>query len=139
MGPLFMARIMAVLGIAAVFLVACGDDGNGGTDVARFCEINVELEEMDDFSTASPDDAREIVARTRTLLADAEETAPGEIRSEVGATADSFREILDYFADADFDVDPAGFEAAIADGGLGLDPPEADVVFAWIDANCAPA
>lgn len=129
-------RTTAVLAVAAaLLLVSCGDDT--AADPARFCEINAELETLDDFTTANPEDARELVSRTRDLLAEAEATSPDEIRSDVNATTESFREILDFYADADFVVDPSVFEAAIESGDVGIDPPEADVVFSWIGENCA--
>jgi hypothetical protein len=72
-------------------------------------------------------------------LAEAENVAPDEVSSAVGVTADSFRQALDFYDDADFDVDPAEFEAALASGEVEMffDPPEAEVVFNWLDENCA--
>jgi len=129
-------RATALAAVAAAFLlVSCGDD-DAAADPARFCSVNAELEQLDEFTTASPEDAEELVRRTRDLLAEAEETSPDEISSEVNATTESFREILDFYADADFDVDLSVFEAAIESGDLGTDPPEAEVVFDWIDENC---
>jgi hypothetical protein len=127
-----------MVALMSVSVVACGDD-DAAADPARFCEIDTELDELDDFTTASPDEARDLVARTRDLLAEAENVAPDEISAAVRVTADSFREILDFYAAADFDVDPAEFEAALASGeaGLAVDPPEAEGVFDWLDENCA--
>jgi len=121
--------------VAAFVAGSCGDDGVAA-DPARFCQINSEIEQLDDFTTAGADEARDLVGETRDLLAEAEEVAPDEISSAVEVTADSFRQILDFYDDADFDVDPAEFEAAIENGDLGFDPPEADVVFGWVDENC---
>jgi len=127
----------AVVAIAVVALIAsCGDDDSAGADPVRFCEVDSELEQLDDFTTATPSDARALVGRTQELLAEAEDVSPDEIRSDVHATAESFREILDFLADADYDVAPAAFEAALESGEIGFDPPEADVVFDWIDENC---
>jgi hypothetical protein len=129
----------AIVTIAAVALIAsCGDDDAAGADPVRFCEIDSELEQLDDFTTATPADARVLVGRTQELLAEAEDVAPDEIRSGVDAVAVSYREILDFYADADYDVDPVAFEAALESGEVGVfwDAPEADVVFGWIDENC---
>ena len=138
--PNRLSRIphMAVLVTVAIALslASCGDDDGATADPARFCEVNAELEQLDDFTTASAADARELVGRTRDLLAEAEQTSPEEIQSAVTTTAAAFGEILDFYANADFDVDPAEFEAAIESGDLGTDPPEAETVFAWIDENC---
>ena len=130
----------AIVTIAAVALIAsCGDDDAAGADPVRFCEVDSELEQLDDFTTASPDEARDLVAQTRDLLAEAENVAPDEVSSAVGVTADSFRQALDFYDDADFDVAPAEFEAALASGEVEMffDPPEAEVVFNWLDENCA--
>jgi tellurite resistance protein len=130
-------RTTALVTVAAALLVSCGDDDDAAADPARFCDVNGELEQLDEFTTASPEDARDLVRRTRDLLAEADDTSPDEIRSEVNATTESFRELLDFYADADFEVDPSVFEAALESGDLGTDPPEAEVVFDWIDENCA--
>lgn len=131
------AVVAVVVVVAAVTLLASCGDNSAAADPARFCEINAELEQLEDFTTASPDEARELVDRTRQLLAGVEETAPEEIRSAVRATAESFSVILDFYADADFDVDLAEFEAALESGALPFDPPEAAAVFEWIDKNCS--
>jgi hypothetical protein len=47
------------------------------------------------------------------------------------------RQILDFYDDADFDVEGAVFDAAVASGELGVDPPEAQAVFDWRDEACA--
>jgi hypothetical protein len=109
-------------------------------DPAWFCEIETELDQFDDFTTASPDEARDLVARTRDLLAEAENVAPDEISSANGVTADAFRQTLDFYADADFDVERAEFEAALVSGEVEMffTPPEAEMVFDWLDENCAP-
>lgn len=118
----------------AMTTISCGDD-DAAADPARFCQIDTELEGLDDLDTATPEQARDLVARTRDLLAEAERVAPDEISTEVRVTADSFREILDFYDDADFDVDPAEFEALV-DSNDWFDPPEAAVVFGWIEENC---
>jgi hypothetical protein len=134
-GKWMMGLMVALISVS---VVACGDD-DAAADPARFCEIDTELDELDDFTTASPDEARDLVARTRNLLAEAENVAPDEVSSAVGVTVDSFRQALDFYDDADFDVDPAEFEAALASGEVEMffDPPEAEVVFNWLDENCA--
>ena len=129
----------AVVMIAAVALIAsCGNDDDAGADPVRFCEVSSELDELDDFTTATPTDARVLVGRTQELLGEAEDVAPDEIRSGIHAIAESYREILDFYADAVYDVDPAAFEAALESGEVGAfwDAPGADVVFGWIDENC---
>lgn len=118
-------------------LPACGSDDEATADPARFCEVNSEIEQLDDFSTVSPAGAEVLVGRTRELLAEAEQTSPAEIADEVRVTADAFREILDFYAEADFDVSNAEFETAILSGAVGSDPPEAETVFGWIDQNCS--
>jgi hypothetical protein len=134
-GKWMMGLMVALISVS---VVACGDD-DAAADPARFCEIDTELDELDDFTTASPDEARDLVARTRNLLAEAENVAPDEVSSAVGVTVDSFRQALDFYDDADFDVAPAEFEAALASGEVEMffDPPEAEVVFNWLDENCA--
>jgi hypothetical protein len=134
-GKWMMGLMVALISVS---VVACGDD-DAAADPARFCEIDTELDELDDFTTASPDEARDLVARTRNLLAEAENVAPDEVSSAVGVTVDSFRQALDFYDDADFDVDPAEFEAALASGEVEMffDPPEAELVFNWLDENCA--
>jgi hypothetical protein len=128
-----------IVALMSVSVAACGNDDDAAADPARFCEIDTELEQLDDFTTASPDEARDLVAQTRDLLAEAENVAPDEVSSAVGVTADSFRQALDFYDDADFDVAPAEFEAALASGEVEMffDPPEAEVVFNWLDENCA--
>lgn len=127
-----VAAVMA----ATVLAAACGAD-DAAADPARFCEINRELLQLDDITTASPTDARDLATRTRALLAEAEDTSPTDIRSEVRATADSYRDLLDFYTDADFDVPLADFEAALDAGEIGADPPEASDVITWIDNNCS--
>jgi hypothetical protein len=134
-GKWMMGMMVALISVS---VVACGDVDTAA-DPARLCEINTELDQLDDFTTASPDDARNLTAQTRDLLAEAENVAPDEISAAMGVTADAFRESLDYYADADFDVDLADFEAALESGEVGAfwEPPEAEVVFDWLDENCA--
>lgn len=130
-----MGRQMA-MAVAVVVLVSAGCGGGDSEDAARLCEINAELEQMDDFTTASPDDARAIVSRTRDLLDEAETVGPDEVSSSLEVAADSFRDIMDFFEDADFDVGEDEFEAAVDSGEVPLDPPEAQVLFDWLDENC---
>mgnify|MGYP001549444844 CR=1 FL=1 len=127
---------LLIVALSTASLVACGDDDTSA-DPARFCQINTELEQLDDFTTATPDEARDLIAQTRELLDAAENVAPDEISAAAEVSADSFRQILDFYTDADFDVDPADFETAITSGELPVDPPEAGVVFDWVDENCA--
>jgi hypothetical protein len=128
-----------IVAIAAVALIAsCGDDDAAEADPVRFCEINNEIDELGDLDTATPADARVLVGRAQELLAEAEDVAPEEIRSGFHAIAESFREVLDFYADADYEVDPAALDAAAESGEVGVfwALPEADVVFGWIDENC---
>ncbi|MDH3730591.1 MAG: hypothetical protein OES13_05665 [Acidimicrobiia bacterium] len=129
-------RWPALVLVLAVVAVSCGEDDDGA-DPARFCDIDTEIEQLDDFSSVSPDEARDIISEFRELLAEAERVAPGEISSAVQVTGDSVRQILDFYAAADFDVGPAEFEAAIESGEIPVDPPEAEIVFDWLDENCA--
>lgn len=129
----------AIVTIAALALIAsCGDDDAAAADPVRFCEINRELDELDALDTATPTDARVLVGQTQDLVAEAEDVAPDEIRSDFRATAESYRGVLDFYADADYDVDPAALNAALVSGEVGLfwELPEAEVVFGWIDQNC---
>jgi hypothetical protein len=127
-----------MVALISVSVVACGDD-DAAADPARFCEINTEIDQLDNFTTASPDDARGLIAQSRDLLAEAANVAPNEISAAFRVTADSFREALDYYADADFDVDPTDFEAALESGEVSTfwGQPEFELLSNWTDENCA--
>lgn len=125
---------MAVVAVPLALLAACGTEASA--DAERFCEVDRELEQLADFTTVAPDDARALVTQTRDLLDEAEDVAPDEISSAVAAVADSFRVILDFYDDADYDVDEAEFSNAIDSGELPVDPPEAADLGDWVAANC---
>jgi hypothetical protein len=46
-----------MVALMSVSVVGCGDDDDAAAaDPARFCEIDTELDQLDDFTTASPDE-----------------------------------------------------------------------------------
>ncbi|MEE9298513.1 MAG: hypothetical protein V3V29_05705 [Acidimicrobiia bacterium] len=127
------ARRVVVVGVVLLLAVAaCGDDD--AADPERFCEINTEIEEFDPFN-GPPDEAREAAREVRSLIDEAVEVVPDEIRPSVEVAADSFRSFLDLFEAADFDVsqlDEADLEEAFSDEVEAA----TDAMDEWIDANC---
>ena len=121
--------------VIALLGAACSD--SDAADPDRLCEINTEIEQLPDFFEAPPDEARATVERARSLLDEAEKVAPDEIRSTVEAASDSFRQVLDLFEAADFDIEQvneAELEAFFDDEE---EEAVSDDLDAWVDANCS--
>ena len=127
-----------VLGIVLLLTAAaCGDDA---ADPERLCEINIEIEQQDDFFELPSDEARVAVGEARNLIDEIVQVAPDDIRSSVETLAGSFTPILDLFEEADFDsaqLDDAEIEA-LFDAAF-TDEMEAagDMLDEWVDANCS--
>lgn len=128
------ARRMVGFGVALLLVVAaCGDDA---ADPERFCEINDELEQLDDPFEVDPDEARDVVRQGRLLLNEAVKVAPDELRDSVEVAADSFGVFLDLAESADFDasqLDEADFEVAFSAEVIAA----AQALEEWLDANCS--
>ncbi len=133
------AMRVVVMGVVVLLAVAaCGDDA---ADPERFCEINAELDQIDDPFELPPDEAREIVRRGRDLLDELVEVAPAEIRPSVEIQVDSFAPFFDLFEAADFDaaqMDEAEIEAVFETAFSGESGAAFDAIEEWVDANCSP-
>ncbi|MEE8497640.1 MAG: hypothetical protein V3S62_03815 [Acidimicrobiia bacterium] len=124
-----------VVGMALLLVTAaCGDDAAADPD--RFCEINADLNALDDPFDSSPDAARAIVREGRALLDEAVRVTPDEIRDTVDLAAESFRLFLDFAEAADFDPErvsledvEAAFSAESIAAGEAIDE--------WAEANCS--
>lgn len=79
-------RYVALLLVASLFLVACGDSADAA-DPERFCEILAELESLD-RTGLSPDEIVEVVNEEDALLAEGLEVAPEEIKADAQVVAD---------------------------------------------------
>ena len=125
------------LGVVLLLVVAaCGDDA---ADADRFCELNAEIEQADDFFELPPDEARVAVGEARDAIEEMVKVAPEEVGPSIELLATSFVPILDLFEAADFDstrlddgeID-AAFDAALTDETDAA----SDALDAWIETNC---
>ncbi len=125
----------AILIVLGLVVGACG--GGDAADPERFCEIIDELGELDDFLSASPDDARRIVGDARGLLDEAQSVVPDEIETSFESEANVVTTLLDFFEEAGFDgtqMDENALDAAMTAVD---DPAASEAVTNWIDTNCA--
>jgi hypothetical protein len=113
-----MHRIAIVLAVALTF-AACGDDGGGSEDAARFCEIDQQIEDLAEPTT--PEEGAEFLSEFQDLVAEGASVAPGEVSDAVGALASAVEGLT--FEDL-VTLDSSEFEEALA--GIGD----------WTDENC---
>ncbi|MEE8498428.1 MAG: hypothetical protein V3S62_07830 [Acidimicrobiia bacterium] len=125
------------LGMVLLLVVAaCGDDA---ADAERFCELNAEIEQADDFFELSPDEARVAVGEARGTIDEMVKVAPEEIAPSIELLAAYFVPILDLFEAADFDstrLDDGEIDAAFDAAFTDETDAASDTLDAWVDTNC---
>ncbi len=130
-------RTVALGMVLLVFVAACGDDA---ADPERFCEIDAEIDQLDDPFELPPDEAREFLRLARGLFDESVEVAPDEIRSSVEIQVDSFAPFFELFEAVDFDaaqIAEAEVEAIFETVFSGDNEAAFDAVEEWVDANCS--
>jgi hypothetical protein len=122
--------------VLLLVVAACGDDA---ADAERFCELNVEIEQVGDFFELPPDEARAALGKARDIIDEMVKVVPEEIAPSIDLMAAYFVPILDLFEAADFDTTSvseaeidAAFEAAFTDETDAA----SDALDAWVDTNC---
>jgi hypothetical protein len=93
------------------------DDGGGGGSESEWCELAVEVEELDavfgDFDPTDPDAMRNAFAEFGDVLDRAADAAPSEIEDDIEQTVDAFNQLRDALEDVDYnflEIDPADLE-----------------------------
>jgi hypothetical protein len=114
-----MRRLALVL-IAALAFAACGDDGGGSEDAARFCDIDRQIEDLAEPTTE--EEGEEFVSEFKELVAEGATVAPDEISDDVDALNDAVADIT--FDDLVTLDSSEEFNDAIASIG------------AWTEENC---
>ena len=125
------------MAVVLLLAAACGDDDGSGANPERFCEIDAEIEQLENPLGLPPDEAREAVREGRRLLDELVKVAPDEIRLSAESFADSFTPVIDLFVATGFDVtqvDEAELDAAFEAAFSGE---SADAVGEWTDSNCS--
>lgn len=99
-----MIRFMALLATAVLALAACGNDDNGGGGTASgsseaFCGLADEVQSLDDLGEGvDPTDFGALESQLdefNSVLDDAVEAAPGEIRDDVELVASTVNEMFE--------------------------------------------
>lgn len=109
-------------------------------DPARLCQIDVEFAQVPDIQTLSPTEAAEATDTIQSLLREATEVAPDEIRDSVVAVREGRQEFLAVIEEAGYDlgrVDQERFDAAVDENFISGATALADGRWeAWNAANC---
>lgn len=113
-----MRHIAIALALALTF-AACGDDGGGSEDAARFCEIDQEIEDLAEPTT--PEEGEEFVSDFKDLVAEGASVAPSDISDDVDTLAG---EVEDLTFDDLIALDSTEFDEALA------------AIGAWTEENC---
>lgn len=115
--------VLAALALAAP-LAACGGDDGGGGSAAEWCSYGEDLREreaaFESVDFMDPERLRTALEEVRSVIDEAAEVAPSEIRSDVQASRDGFNAFYDELEDVDFSVFEAD-PAALEDLGEGLE------------------
>lgn len=111
----------AALAIAAIGAGACGDDADGGGDLASFCDAVHSLAGDDPFASldvASPAEMRTAFDRLRDGVADIAAAAPDDLEGRSGRYLDAVDDLIDQLRGAAFDprdLDTLAYRAAASE------------------------